>query len=101
TVYDDIIVLTPNFFRIAGQQGNVFLHRGGKRMMAGIPAVLFLVETQEWELNDPEEIELVRRDRQLALGFQYIGAIELDASDNFAGGKPLIRGKQYQITLFN
>jgi hypothetical protein len=37
--------------------------------MARIPAVLFLVEAEQREIDDPEEIESVRGDVELALAF--------------------------------
>ena len=70
-------------------------------MMAGIPAVLFAVETEQRKFDDPKEMKLVVRDGQLALAFERVRAIEADFAQDFAGGQPLIGGEQNQIALLD
>ena len=61
-------------------------------MMAGIPAVLLLVETEQRKIYHPEEIETVGGNRKPPLRFQNVRAVEPDFAKDFAGGEPLIRG---------
>ena len=50
-VHDHVVMLAADFLRIGLEQRNVLRHRRGERMMAGIPAVLFLVETEQREIR--------------------------------------------------
>ena len=70
-------------------------------MMAGIPAVLFLVQRQQREIHHPQKIEAARIDHQLAARFQNIGAINADFAQDFAGGQPLVGGKENQVAFLD
>ena len=100
-VHHDVVMLAANFFRVGLEQRDVLRHGRGERMMAGIPAVLFLIETEQREIDDPQEIESIGGDGQLALRFQDVRAIETDLAENFAGVEPLIGGEQNQIAFFD
>ena len=76
-------------------------HRRGERMMAGIPAVLLAVETEQRKFDDPQEIEPVGIDRQLALRLEHVGAIKPDLAQNFAGVEPLVGGEQDQVAFLD
>src|SRR6185437_10891794 len=93
-VHNDVIVLATDFFRVGFEQRDILAHGRGKRMMAGIPAILLAVEAEQREFDDPEEIKLIARDGELALPLQNIGAIETNLAENFAGSEPLIGGEQ-------
>ena len=69
--------------------------------MARIPAVLFLVETEQRKIYDPEEIKPVRINRQFPLPSQNVGAIQPDLAENFARVQPLVSGEQNQIAFFD
>ena len=98
---DDIVVLASHFFRIALEERHIFGDGRGEGMVAGIPAVLFLVKAQEGKIDDPKEIELVRRDDEFALAFQDFGAVEANAAENLAGIEPLIGGEENQVAFSN
>ena len=94
-------MLAANLLRIGLEQRNILGHRRGERMMAGIPAVVLAVETEQRKFHDPEEVELMRINRQLALPFQNLGAIQTDLAEDFAGVQPLVGGEQNQIAFLN
>ena len=83
-VNHDVIMLTADFFRIVLEQRDIFGHRSSERMMARIPTVLFLVETEQRKVHDPEEIETVRIDCKFALAREHVGAIKPDLAEDFA-----------------
>src|SRR5262249_53523811 len=60
-VYNDVIMLTPHFFRIALEHRNVFRHGSRERMMTRIPTVLLFVEAQQRKIDYPKKIKPVRR----------------------------------------
>ena len=70
-------------------------------MVAGIPAVLLAVETEQREFDDPEEMELVVGNNELALGLENVGAIEADLAEDFAGVEPLVGGEEDQVALLD
>ena len=100
-VDDDVVVLAADLFRVALEQRDVLGHRRGERMMTGIPAVLFVVEPEERKFNHPQEIEAVGGNGELALGLEHVGAVKSDFSEDFAGGQPLVGGKQNQVAFFD
>src|SRR5688500_6596784 len=70
-------------------------------MMAGIPAVLFLIEAEEREIDDPEEVEPLRIDAELALGDQDLGAVKSNPTENFTGVEPLVGREQDQVAFLD
>ncbi len=100
-VHHDVVVLAADFLGVGLEQRDVVGHGCGERMMAGIPAVLFAVEPEQRKFDDPEEIELIRRNRQLALRLEHVGAIEPDLAEDFARGQPLIGGEQDQVAFLD
>src|SRR6202000_390187 len=100
-VHNHVIMLAADFFRIGLEKRNVLAYRRGERMMAGIPAVLFAIETEERELDHPQEIETVGRNNKLPLPLQNVGAIETNLAEDFAGREPLIGGEQNQIAFLD
>ena len=69
--------------------------------MTGVPAVHLLVEHQQREVDHPEEIELVGRDGHLAHLGKFLGAVEADFAEDFAGVEPFVGGEQDEIALFD
>src|SRR5581483_5931540 len=100
-VHDHVVVLAAHLLGIAEQQRDVLGHRCGERMMAGVPAVLFLVEAEEREIHDPEEFELVGGNAELPLLLQHVGAVEANLAKNLAGGQPLVGGEENEIALLD
>src|SRR5687768_2129643 len=94
-------MLAANFLGLRLKQRDVLFYRRGEGMVAGVPAVLLLVETEQREIDDPKEIESVVRNVQLAFGFQDVGAVETDAAEYFAGVEPLVGGKKDEVALLN
>src|SRR5688572_18233425 len=94
-------MLAANFFRLGFEEANVFGNWSRERMMAGVPPVLFLVEAEQREINDPEKVEAIGWDRQFALSFKELGAIKPDLAQDFAGSEPLVGGKQDQVTFLD
>ena len=74
---------------------------GGEGMMAGIPAVLFAVETEQRKFDDPEEIKPAVGNGELALGLENVGAIEPDFAEDFAGVEPLVGGEENQVAFLD
>ena len=98
----DVVMLAAHFFGIGGQQRNVLRHRRGERMMAGIPAVLFLVEGQQAGNPPPRENQSGWRSiASLPRHFQNVGAIEADFAQDFAGVEPLVRGEENQVAFLD
>src|SRR2546425_11635503 len=63
----DIVMLSTHLFGIALQKRDVLSHRSSERMMAGVPAILLFIETEQGKIDDPKEIKAVWIDVQLAL----------------------------------
>ena len=51
----DVVMLAADFFRVGFEKRNILGHRRGERMMAGIPAVLFVIEAEQREIRRPTE----------------------------------------------
>src|ERR1051326_1709192 len=94
-------MLAADFFRVAVQKWDVLGDRRGERMMAGVPAVLLFIETQQRKINHPQEIKTIARNSETPLRFQKLSAIEPNLAQNLAGGQPLIGCKQEQIAFFD
>ena len=92
-VNDDVVVLAADFFGLGFEVWDVVGDGGGEGMVAGVPAVLFFVEAEEGEVDDPKEVVLVGRDLEFAFGFEDFGAVEADAAEDFAGVEPLVGGE--------
>src|SRR4029077_15056153 len=100
SVDHDIIVLAPDFAGVGFEERDVLGHGGREWMVAGIPAVLLLVEAQQREVHEPKEIKIVGWDVQLSLCFEQVGAIKADFAQNFARAEPLVGGEEDQIAFF-
>jgi hypothetical protein len=69
--------------------------------MARVPAVLFFIEAQEREVDDPQEVETVSGDFQLALRFENISAVEANFAEDFAGIKPLVGREKDEVAFLD
>src|SRR5438445_176744 len=83
TIDHNIIMLPTDLFRIGLQEGNVLSHGRGEWMMARIPAIVFLVETQQREIDDPKKIKTIGGNGQLPLPAQNVRAIKTDLPEDF------------------
>ena len=100
-VDDDVVVLAANFLGFGFEEWDVVRDGGSKRMVAGVPAVLFFVEAEEGEIDDPKEVELVSGDVEFAFGFEDFGAVEADAAEDFAGVEPLVGGEEDEVAFLD
>src|SRR5258706_14151780 len=94
-------MLSANLLRVAREQRDVVRHRRRERMMTRVPAVLFLVETEQREIHDPKKVETIGGDGEFSLRLQDLGAVETNLAEDLARVEPLIGGEQDQITLLN
>ena len=101
TVHDNVIMLAANLLRIRLEHRNVFSHRRGEGMVTGVPPVLFFVEAEKGEINNPKKIKTSSGNGKLAGCFQKLGAVEAELAEDLARRQPLIRGEQDQVTFFN
>ena len=102
TVDHDIVMLTAHLLGLGLEQRDVFGHRSRERMVRGVPALHFRIVAQEREIHYPEEIELIGRQSELALGFEQIRAVKAETAQNLTGGEPvLVRSEEDEVTLFD
>src|SRR5258706_3185245 len=94
-------MLASDLLRLGLQQWNILRHGSGKGVMAGIPAVLLLIKTDQWEIYNPQEIKTVGGYRELALSFKNIRAVEANLSQDFACRQPLVGREQNQIAFLD
>src|SRR5687767_1827068 len=94
-------MLATDFLGIAFQQGHVLGNRRGEWMMARVPSVLLFVETEQWKVHDPEKIETVCRNVELALAAKKLRAIKPNLAENLTGGQPLVGREEDEVAFLD
>src|SRR5690349_7565951 len=94
-------MLAPHLPGVGLKERHVFGHRSREGMMAGIPAILLLIEAEQGEIDHPKEIESSRVEGQFALSFQHVCAVKAYFAEDLAGIEPLIGREQDQVAFLN
>ena len=70
-------------------------------MVAGVPTIHFLIKRKQRKINNPQEVELIRRNLELTKRHQLLRSVQANFAEDFTGIEPFIGRKENEIALFN